>query len=212
MQSHDRATFGFVLPEVRGHGRQVRSTRHVWNPLASTGGLAAFDVFVVFVDAGQCGHMENVSDAVFWLLGWALDVGCRDLLGHAGTLRRKTFRLTEVLFFCKELASITKGFAHFYRGQLNTAMTWLESGNWNHLTFQNVLLIYKPGHKKLALVDGWKAPQVCSDRCAGPTCSRLTASWCWDKTPGSHLSTEKKDKIASIIQEFWHKNKVNFVF
>lgn len=85
-QSHDGATFGFVLPQVRGHGRQVGPAGHVRNPLVGTGGLAALDVFVVLVDAGQCGHVENVSDAVLRLLRRALDVGRRDLLGHAGTL------------------------------------------------------------------------------------------------------------------------------
>lgn len=88
-QSHDRATFGLVLPEVRGYGRQVGPAGHVRNPLVAAGGLTALDVFVVFVDAGQRGHVENVSDAVLRLLSRALDVGRRDLLGHAGTLRRK---------------------------------------------------------------------------------------------------------------------------
>lgn len=68
-QSHNGAAFGFVLPEVRGHGGQVRPTGHVRNPLVATGGLAALDIFVVLVDACQRGHVENVSDAVLRLLG-----------------------------------------------------------------------------------------------------------------------------------------------
>lgn len=85
-QSHDGAAFGFVLSEVRGHGGQVGPAGHVRNPLVAAGGFAAFDVFAVLVDARQRGHVENVSDAVLRLLGRALDVGRRDLLGHAGAL------------------------------------------------------------------------------------------------------------------------------
>lgn len=59
------------------------------NPLVATGDFAAFDVFVVLVDARQRGHVENVSDAVLRLLGRALDVGRRDLLGHAGALEEE---------------------------------------------------------------------------------------------------------------------------
>lgn len=57
------------------------------NPLVAPGDFAAFDVFVVLVDARQRGHVENVSDAVLRLLRRALDVGRRDLLGHAGALK-----------------------------------------------------------------------------------------------------------------------------
>lgn len=85
-KSHDRAALGFVLAEVRGHGRQVGSARHVRDPLVGAGRLAALDVLVAFVNARQRGHVENVSDAVLRLLSRALDVGRRNLLGHAGTL------------------------------------------------------------------------------------------------------------------------------
>lgn len=56
------------------------------NPLVATGDFAAFDIFAL-VDARQRGHVENVPDAVLRLLGRTLDVGRRDLLGHAGALK-----------------------------------------------------------------------------------------------------------------------------
>lgn len=82
--SHDRAGFGLGLMQTR-HWVQLRSAGHVWRSLGSPGGLVAFDVLVL-VDAGQCGHMENVPHAVFWLERRTLDVRSWDLFGHVWTL------------------------------------------------------------------------------------------------------------------------------
>lgn len=175
-QSHNRAAFGFVLSEVRGHGGQVGPTGHVWNPLVATGGFAAFDIFVVLVDACERGHVENVSDTVLWLLRRALDVGRRDLLGHAGALKDAGRRSNTA-------AAATGGFL-----RLEISKRW----------FRDLYLICAPGRRRRASVGGWKAPPACSGQCAGLTCIQLAASLCWDRIPEFPLST-----VGKKTQNLW---------
>lgn len=94
-QSHDGAALGLVLAQVRGHGCQVGPGRHVRDPLGAARRLAALYAFAALVDARQRGHVEDVTHAVLRLLRRALDVGRRDLLGHAGTLQRERLQMNK---------------------------------------------------------------------------------------------------------------------
>lgn len=58
-------------------------------PLGGSGGLPPLHV-LVFADAGQRGHVENVSDAVLRLQGRTLQVGDTQLLGCVGALLKET--------------------------------------------------------------------------------------------------------------------------
>lgn len=75
----------------------------------------------------------------------------------------------------------------------------------------HIELMSIPGHKRLVFVCGWKAPLVCSSQCAGLTYSQPTTSWCWNKTPESHLSTVERNTKCfnplSVMRPMGEKTK-----
>lgn len=86
-------SFGLLIVCCYHSGHVCSTVRH---PLGGSGRLPPLRVLVVLVDAGQCGHMEDVSDTVLRLQGGTLQIGGTQLLGCVGALVKERQELLYV--------------------------------------------------------------------------------------------------------------------
>lgn len=176
--SHDGATLGLVLAE--GGGEQLCLAGQMEESLGEAADRTGFIGRLGFVHAGQSRSTENTVDALLGCEGWALQVSlCSKLLGQGWTLQ------CEGKIYV-ELGEIkTKGDFYDYP-------VWTGDRNLNRCTEKEKSSHGKPVHGRWESVSDWTAPCACIRLCAGLSCSLLVGSVCWDRSPGSLLSTARR--------------------
>lgn len=83
---------------------------------------------------------------------------------------------------------------------------------WHSKIYVCPLTTYVPGHRTLGSACGLRALLMYWHLSEDQICSRPRASWCWDKTPGFHLSTmggggERRWKINKVLASIKWKTR-----